>query len=133
MGNAGVLLRAYIYLRMLGKEGLKRVSKYAVLNANYLSKKLAQIGYTLAFPDRRPAHEFIITIKPLTDVYGVTAQDVAKRLLDFNCHAPTVYFPQRIPECLLIEPTETESQQQLDAFVESMEKIMHEIRHNRKY
>lgn len=126
MGNAGVLLRAYIYARLLGKTGLKRVSQYAVLNANYLMKRLSEIGYTVAFPERRAAHEFIITAKPLTVAYGVTAQDIAKRLLDYGCYAPTVYFPQRIPECLLIEPTETESKQTLDDFIEAMRAILHE-------
>ena len=129
MGNAGVLLRAYIYTRMLGRTGLRRVSQYAVLNANYLMKRLEKIGYTLAFPERRAAHEFIITAKPLTDAYGVTAQDIAKRLLDYGCYAPTVYFPQRVPECLLIEPTETESKQMLDDFVEIMAKILDEAKH----
>ena len=130
MGNAGVLLRAYIYTRLLGKQGLQRVSQFAVLNANYLMKKLAQIGYTVAFPNRRAAHEFIITAKPLTLAYGVTAQDIAKRLLDYRCYAPTVYFPQRVPECLLIEPTETESKQMLDEFVDIMAVILHEAKTN---
>lgn len=130
MGNAGVLLRAYIYTRLLGRKGLRRVSEYAVLNANYLMHQLSKVGYTLAFPERRAAHEFIITVKPLTVAYGVTAQDIAKRLLDYGCYAPTVYFPQRVPECLLIEPTETESKQMLDHFVEIMTKIFHEIQTN---
>ena len=130
MGNAGVLLRAYIYSRLLGRRGLQRVAQYAVLNANYLMKRLEQVGYTVAFPNRRAAHEFIITAKPLTIAYGVTAQDIAKRLLDYNCYAPTIYFPQRVPECLLIEPTETESKQTLDEFVEIMAKILHEAQHN---
>ncbi len=130
MGNAGVLIRAFIYLRLLGKEGVQRVSQYAVLNANYLMKRLSQIGYTLAFPQRRATHEFIVTVKPLTTAYGVTAQDIAKRLLDYNCYAPTIYFPQRIPECLLIEPTETESKQKLDEFIAAMANILHEIKTN---
>jgi glycine dehydrogenase subunit 2 len=128
MGNAGVLLRAYIYARMLGKRGMQRVSEYAVLNANYLMNQLEKVGYTLAFPGRRATHEFIITAKPLTTAYGVTAQDIAKRLLDYQCYAPTVYFPQRVPECLLIEPTETESKQTLDHFVEVMATILREAR-----
>lgn len=130
MGNAGVLLRAYIYLRLLGKHGVRRVSQFAVLNANYLMKKLAEIGYTVAFPERRAAHEFIITVKPLTQAYGVTAQDIAKRLLDYQCYAPTVYFPQKIAECMLIEPTETESKQKLDEFIEIMTQILREIKIN---
>lgn len=130
MGNAGVLLRAHVYARLLGRAGLKRVSQYAVLNANYLMKRLEKVGYTLAFPMRRAAHEFIITAKPLTIAHGITAQDIAKRLLDYGCYAPTVYFPQRVPECLLIEPTETESKQMLDDFVDIMAAILHEAKHN---
>lgn len=130
MGNAGVLLRAHIYLRLLGKNGTKRVSQFATLNANYLMKQLEKIGYTLAFPERRASHEFIITAKPLKDKTGVTALDIAKRLLDFGIYAPTIYFPLLIPECLLIEPTETESKKTLDRFVEVMEIIFDEANHN---
>ncbi len=126
MGNAGVLLRAHIYLRLLGKSGAKRVSQFATLNANYLMKQLEKIGYTAAFPKRRASHEFIITAKPLTQKTGVTALDIAKRLLDFGIYAPTIYFPLLIPECLLIEPTETESKKTLDRFVEVMKIIYNE-------
>lgn len=126
-GNSGVLLRAYVYARLLGDRGMKRVGQYATLNANYLMKKLETIGYTLAFPARRASHEFIVTLKPLTKTYGVTATDLAKRLLDYGFHAPTVYLPLLIPECLLIEPTETESKQELDRFIQAMSHIMHEI------
>ncbi len=129
MGNAGVLLRAFIYARMLGKDGMSRVADYATLNANYLMKRLEAMGYTLAYPTRRGSHEFIITAKPLTKAHGVTALDIAKRLLDYGFHAPTIYFPLLVPECLLIEPTETESKQELDHFLAAMEKIMHEIQH----
>jgi glycine dehydrogenase subunit 2 len=128
MGNAGVLLRAYIYARMLGQQGMKRVGEFATLNANYLMKRLSDIGYTLAFPERRATHEFIITLKPITKQYGVTALDIAKRLLDYGFHAPTIYFPLQIPECLLIEPTETECKEQLDLFVDAMAKILEEIK-----
>lgn len=128
MGNVGVLLRAYIYLRLLGKEGLARVAEFSTLNANYLMKRLEQLGFTLAFPHRRASHEFIITLKPLKRVYGITALDVAKRLLDYGFHAPTIYFPILIPECLLIEPTETESKQTLDHFIEAMQGILTEIK-----
>ncbi len=130
MGNAGVLLRAHIYLRLLGKNGAKRVSQFATLNANYLMKRLEKIGYTLAFPKRRASHEFIITAKPLTQKTGVTALDIAKRLLDFGIYAPTIYFPLLIPECLLIEPTETESKHTLDRFIEVMEIIYKEALEN---
>lgn len=128
MGNAGVLLRAYIYARMLGRRGMKRVGEYATLNANYLMKRLSDVGYTMAFPERRATHEFIITLKPITKAYGVTALDFAKRLLDYGFHAPTIYFPLQIPECLLIEPTETECKEQLDLFVEAMANILEEAK-----
>src|SRR3990167_8348302 len=126
MGNAGVLLRAHIYLRLLGKNGAKRVSQFATLNANYLMKQLEKVGYTLAFPQRRASHEFIITIKPLTQKTGITALDIAKRLLDFGIYAPTIYFPTLISECLLIEPTETEDKKTLDRFIEVMKMIYDE-------
>lgn len=130
MGNAGVLLRAHIYLRLLGKSGAKRVSQFATLNANYLMKRLEKIGYTLAFPKRRASHEFIITAKPLMQKTGVSALDIAKRLLDFGIYAPTIYFPLLIPECLLIEPTETENKKTLDRFIEVMEIIYKEAHDN---
>lgn len=127
MGNAGVLLRAYVYLCLLGKEGLSRVADYATLNANYLMAHLAQLGFTLAFPKRRASHEFIITLKSEKNKQGITAWDVGKRLLDYGFHAPTVYFPLLIPESLLIEPTETESKQELDRFINAMKNILREI------
>ena len=126
MGNSGVLLRAHAYLKLLGKEGAKRVSQFSALNANYLMKRLQKIGYTLAFPERRASHEFIVTAKPLTEKTGVTALDIAKRLLDFSIYAPTIYFPLLIPECLLIEPTETESKKTLDHFIDVMKVIYDE-------
>ena len=125
-GNAGVLLRAYVYMRMLGREGMRRVGEYATLNANYLSARLQQIGFEAAYPQRRASHEFILTLKRAEQDYGVTAMDVAKRLLDLGFHAPTTYFPMLISECLLIEPTETESKQTLDAFVSAMAQILRE-------
>ncbi|MBN9226577.1 MULTISPECIES: aminomethyl-transferring glycine dehydrogenase subunit GcvPB [Legionella] len=126
MGNAGILLRAYFYMRVLGKEGLLRVSEYATLNANYLLKELTKAGFTAAYPSRRASHEFILTLSPEKKVYGVTAMDFAKRLLDYGVHAPTTYFPLLIPECLLIEPTETESKEELDQFVHIMKTIREE-------
>ena len=128
MGNVGVLLRAYVYIKMLGREGMPRVADYAVLNANYLMHKLQQVGFTLAFPKRQAAHEFLITLQPLKQQYNITALDFAKRILDYGCYAPTIYFPLVVPECMLIEPTETESKQQLDDFVEIMSKILQEIK-----
>ncbi len=120
MGNAGILLRAYIYMRLLGAEGMRRVADFATLNANYLMARLASAGFQLAYPRRRASHEFIVSVKDLTRETGVTAMDFAKALLDEGFHAPTTYFPLLVPECLLIEPTETESRQDLDAFVDAM-------------
>jgi glycine dehydrogenase subunit 2 len=128
MGNAGVLLRAYVYARMLGSEGMHRVAEFAALNANYLAARLREKGFDLAFPTRRASHEFIVTLKRQKQALDLTATDVAKRLLDYGFHAPTVYFPLLVPECLLIEPTETEDRQTLDAFVEAMVSVWDEAK-----
>jgi glycine dehydrogenase subunit 2 len=119
-GNAGVLLRAYVYARLLGREGMSRVADFSTLNANYLLARLRQAGFDPAYPGRRATHEFIITLKRQAKELGVTAMDFAKRLLDYGYHAPTTYFPLLVPECLLIEPTETETREELDGFVEAM-------------
>jgi glycine dehydrogenase subunit 2 len=126
MGNAGVLLRAYIYMRMLGREGMSQVGEFATLNANYLLARLQQEGFDAAYPSRRASHEFIITLKRQARELDVTTMDFAKRLLDHGFHAPTTYFPLLVPECLLIEPTETESKDVLDAFVSAMSQIQKE-------
>ncbi|MDP2154453.1 MAG: aminomethyl-transferring glycine dehydrogenase subunit GcvPB [Sulfuricella sp.] len=126
MGNTGILLRAYSYARMLGAEGMRRVADFATLNANYLMAELSKAGFDIAFPQRRASHEFIVTLKGLKEQTGVSAMDVAKRLLDKGFHAPTTYFPMLVPECLLIEPTETESKQTLDAFVAALKEILGE-------
>lgn len=128
MGNAGVLLRAYVYMRMVGRDGMKRLAEYATLNANYLQARLRDEGFELAYPTRRASHEFIVTLKHEAKEFGLTAMDVAKALLDRNYHAPTTYFPLLVPECLLIEPTETESKETLDNFVEAMVAIAKEAR-----
>ena len=125
-GNAGVLLRAYIYARLLGREGMVRVSEYSTLNANYLARRLSDAGFELAYPERRATHEFIVTLKKQAKDLGITAMDFAKRLLDHGYHAPTTYFPLLVPECFLIEPTETEAMDALDGFVEAMVKIQAE-------
>ena len=130
MGNTGVLLRAYIYARMLGREGMHRVAEYATLNANYLMKRLEDVGFDLGYPQRRATHEFIVTLKRQAREQGVTAMDFAKRLLDFGYHAPTTYFPLLVPECFLIEPTESEARDELDGFVEAMRKIQEEAETN---
>jgi len=125
-GNAGVLVRAYVYARMLGREGMHRVAEYAALNANYMLKKMTAAGFDAAYPRRRASHEFILTMKRQAKQLDVTAMDFAKRLLDKGFHAPTTYFPLLIPECLLIEPTETESVEELDGFIEAMCEIQAE-------
>jgi glycine dehydrogenase subunit 2 len=119
-GNVGVSLRAYIYARLLGREGIARVAEFATLNANYLLMQLTRAGFGAAFPSRRASHEFILTLKQEAKQRHVTALDIAKRLLDKQFYAPTVYFPQLIAECLLIEPTETEDKQTLDQFIQAM-------------
>lgn len=128
MGNTGVLLRAYAYIRILGRVGMQRVSEMATLNANYLMKRLADAGFKLAFPNRRATHEFILTLNSLKKTTEVTAKDVAKRLLDYGFHAPTTYFPLLVPECFLIEPTETEPKEVLDAFAKALIQILEECK-----
>ena len=120
MGNAGVLLRAYVYMRMIGRDGMERIAEYATLNANYLMARMRDAGFELAYPGRRASHEFIVTLKHEAKSVQLTAMDVAKALLDRNYHAPTTYFPLLVPECLLIEPTETESKETLDGFVDAI-------------
>ncbi len=120
MGNAGVLLRAYVYMRLVGRDGMRRIAEYATLNANYLQARLRDAGFELAYPGRRASHEFIITLRHEAKELHLTAMDLAKALLDYNFHAPTTYFPLLVPECLLIEPTETESKETLDNFVNAM-------------
>ena len=126
MGNAGVLLRAYVYMRILGAEGMHRVGEFSALNANYLLARLREAGFDAAYPGRRASHEFIITLRRQARELGVTAMDFAKRLLDYGYHAPTTYFPLLVPECLLIEPTETETREELDGFVEALAAIRRE-------
>jgi glycine dehydrogenase subunit 2 len=126
MGNAGILLRAYIYASLLGRDGMERVSEYATLNANYLLKQLQKSGFEIAFPERRASHEFILTLRRETKEFGTNAMDFAKRLLDYGFHAPTTYFPLLIAECFLIEPTESESKDDIDRFIKTMQKIRQE-------
>jgi glycine dehydrogenase subunit 2 len=126
MGNAGIVLRAYIYSVLLGRDGLYRVGEYSTLSANYMAKLMSNAGFQLAYEDRRATHEFIITMSKQAKELGVTAMDFAKRLLDYGYHAPTTYFPLLVPECLLIEPTETESINELEGFVTAMIAIQKE-------
>lgn len=127
MGNAGILLRAYVYARFLGKQGFVRAAQLATLNANYLLKRLTQLGIEPAYPTRRATHECLVTFKRQAKERNVTARDIAKRLLDYQYHAPTTYFPLVVPECFLIEPTETESKESIDGFVAAMATILDEI------
>ncbi len=123
-GNVGVLVRMYAYILTHGPDGLRRVAEQAVLNANYL---LSQVQSLLPVPQGpRCMHEFVATASRLKAERGISAMDIAKRLLDYGFHAPTVYFPLIVPEALMIEPTETESKQTLDAFVEALRAIIAE-------
>jgi glycine dehydrogenase subunit 2 len=123
-GNVGVLVRAYCYLRTHGPEGLKRVSETAVLNANYLLSRVKQI---LPVPQGdRCMHEFVASAAKLKAERGVSAMDVAKRLLDYGFHAPTVYFPLIVKEAMMIEPTETETKETLDAFADVLARVCQE-------
>jgi glycine cleavage system P protein (glycine dehydrogenase) subunit 2 len=120
-GNLGILVRGYCYIRTLGPDGLREVSENAVLNANYL---LARLKGTYEVPHGdRCMHEFVASARNLRRERKVSAMDVAKRLLDFGYHAPTVYFPLVVPEALMIEPTETESKETLDAFADTLLRI----------
>jgi len=125
-GNVGVLLRAYVYACLLGREGMGRVAEYSVLNANYMMARLAKEGFDVTFANRRATHEFIISFKRQNKALGVTAMDMAKRLLDYGYHAPTTYFPLLVPECFLIEPTETETKAELDGFIDALCRIKEE-------
>ncbi len=123
-GNVGVLVRAYCYIRTHGPDGLKRVSQQAVLNANYL---LSRVKHILEVPySDRCMHEFVASAARLRTERGVSAMDIAKRLLDYGFHAPTVYFPPIVREALMIEPTETESKETLDAFAAALFRITEE-------
>lgn len=123
-GNVGVLLRAYAYIRTHGPDGLRRISEHAVLNANYL---LSRVKHILPVPQgNRCMHEFVASASELKSNKNVSAMDIAKRLLDYGYHAPTVYFPLTVPEAIMIEPTETESKETLDAFAETLFRVTEE-------
>jgi glycine dehydrogenase subunit 2 len=123
-GNVGILVRGYLYIRTLGPEGLKAVATNAVLNANYLMEKLKDV---LPVPHgKRCMHEFVASARTLQHERGISAMDIAKRLLDYGFHAPTVYFPLVVPEAMMIEPTETESKETLDAFADAIHRIVAE-------
>jgi glycine dehydrogenase subunit 2 len=121
------VLRAYVYIRHYGREGLRQISENAVLNANYMRARLGQT-FEVAY-DRLCMHECVFTLKALRS-HGIKALDVAKRIIDYGYHPPTMYFPLMVPECLMIEPTETESVETMDAFIAAMEQIAREADEN---
>ena len=127
-GNFSVLVRAYTYIRMLGAEGLRRVSENAIINANYLLGRLLD-HYSLPYP-KPVMHEFCLSGEPQKKAHGVRTLDIAKRLLDYGYHAPTIYFPLIVNEALMIEPTETESKETLDAFADALIAIAEEAASN---
>ncbi|HEY2421638.1 MAG TPA: aminomethyl-transferring glycine dehydrogenase subunit GcvPB [Neobacillus sp.] len=126
-GNFGINVRAYTYIRSMGPDGLKAVTEYAVLNANYMMRRLAE-HYDLPF-DKHCKHEFVLSGRRQKKL-GVRTLDIAKRLLDFGYHPPTIYFPLNVEECIMIEPTETESKETLDSFVDIMIQIAKEAEEN---
>jgi len=124
-GNVGILVRAYVYLLLHGRDGLREVSDRAVLNANYLAA-LVRDAFPLAFPDTPPMHEFVATAAPLERETGMRATDVAKRVIDLGFHPSTVYFPLVVDEAMMVEPTETESKATLDAFAAALLEVAKE-------
>jgi glycine dehydrogenase subunit 2 len=128
-GNFGVFVRSYAYILSLGADGLAEASETAVLNANYLKARLAEgkAGQRLPIAfDRHCMHEFVLSGKPMKRDLGLATLDLAKRLLDFGFHPPTVYFPLLVDEALMVEPTETETKESLDAFAEAIQQILAE-------
>jgi glycine dehydrogenase subunit 2 len=128
-GNYGCFVRSYAYIRSLGAEGLKDASETAVLNANYLLARLKREGVAdklpLAFGELC-MHEFVLSGSPMKKDLGIKTLDLAKRLLDHGYHPPTVYFPLLVDEALLVEPTETEAKETLDAFADAIADILRE-------
>lgn len=125
-GNVSVMLKAYIYILLMGGNGLKETSEIAVLNANYMKKKLVDSGlYDLPYKELRK-HEFVLSCEQLLSTKGIRALDVGKRLLDYGFHPPTVYFPLIVKEALMIEPTESESKKTLDTYIETLQTIARE-------
>src|SRR5699024_10670217 len=126
-GNFGIYLRAYTYIRTMGAEGLKKVSTYAVLNANYMMRRLAE-EYELPYP-QHCMHEFVLSGK-LQKKLGVHTLDIANRILDYGYHPPTIYFPLNVEEAMMAEPTETEAKETLDGFIEAMLSIAEEVKND---
>ena len=123
-GSALIVLRAYVYLRLLGTAGLRDVSGKAVLAANYLKHRLSDT-YDASHPGRC-MHEFVLSAEKQKEEHGVRALDIAKRLIDLGFHPPTIYFPLTVPEALMVEPTETENLETLDAFADALLRIARE-------
>ena len=121
-----MLVRAYTYIRTYGPDGLRHVAESAILNANYLKHELVS-DYEIAYP-QTCQHEFVATAEDYRKEYGVTALDIARRILDFGMYAPTIYFPLIVHEAMMIEPTETETRETLDYFVSVMRQIAEEVR-----
>lgn len=128
-GNFLAIVRAYTYIRSYGKEHLKEIAEVSVLNANYLLALLRH-AYDPHIPDRLCKHEFVLNGTRFKKEYGVSTLDVAKRIIDYGYHPPTIYFPLNVPECLMIEPTETQSRASLDEFADALIKIAEEARTN---
>jgi glycine dehydrogenase subunit 2 len=128
-GNFLMNVRAWAYVRAFGREGLSSIAKHAVLNANYVKARIEK-EFPLPHPERIPMHEAVLTAAPLKKESGVRALDISKRLLDYGFHPPTNYFPLIVPECLMIEPTETETKETLDEFCDAMLAIADEARTN---
>ena len=125
-GSASILVISWMYIKMMGAEGLKKVSQVAILNANYISKKLKK-HFSILYTGKNGnvAHECIIDIRPIKTEIGITEEDIAKRLIDFGFHAPTMSWP--VPGTIMIEPTESESLSEIDRFCETLIKIKEEI------
>ena len=127
-GHFLVVVRALTYIRTLGAEGIRCAAVHAVLNANYMRKKLSEC-YDVAY-DGLCMHEFVLTLRKIKETTGVTALDVAKALLEYGIHPPTMYFPLIVPEALMVEPTETESKETMDEAIGVFKKIYDEIQTN---
>jgi len=127
-GNFEVLIRAFAYILSMGAEGLEKIAEISVLNANYLASRLSKIrGFHIPYGKDRPVkHEFVLSCSRLKSETGISAKDVAKRMLDYGVHAPTIYFPLIVKEALMIEPTETEPIEEMDKFIEVLTSISKE-------
>ncbi len=128
-GNFLALVRAYVYIRSYGKEHLREIAENAVLNANYMLARLKDT-YSAPYGNRHCKHEFVLTGTPFAEKYGVHTLDIAKRIEDYGFYPPTIYFPLIVPECIMIEPTETQSKESLDEFVDALLKIAEEAKTN---